>query len=138
MTTSSGRTKLFLQIQRADDRDVAIKMPLMKFVEDERGNAGVIFGSSIICRNKTPSVTKTDLRFRRRDIFKTDLITDFIAKSHTQFPGYTRGEHSRGEAARLKNDNLSVTSKPCFKSICGTCVDLPDRWVRKESIAGRI
>ena len=33
------RPVLFLQIQRAGQRDVAVKMPLVKFVEDENGNA---------------------------------------------------------------------------------------------------
>ncbi len=30
---------LFLQIQRARQRDVAVKMPLVKFVEDQNGDA---------------------------------------------------------------------------------------------------
>jgi hypothetical protein len=51
------RPVLLLQIKRAGQRDVAVKMPLVKLVENQR-ETPFNCGSSIICRSRTPSVTK--------------------------------------------------------------------------------
>ena len=47
----------FLQVERAGERDVAVEMPLVEFVEEDRGDAAQL-GIRSICRSRTPSVTK--------------------------------------------------------------------------------
>ena len=46
-----------LDLQRARQRDVAVEMALVKFVEDQRADAVSIRGSASIWRSSTPSVT---------------------------------------------------------------------------------
>ena len=67
-----------------------------------------------------------DFGFGRRDVFKPDLVADFIAEPDAEFLRHARGEQSRSEPARLQDDDLAARRKPCRRSICGTCVDLPE------------
>ena len=54
---------------------------------------------------------ETDLGFRRRDVFETDLVTDFAAEFHAEFLRDACGEQSRGEPSRLQNYDLPVTEQ---------------------------
>ena len=50
-------TRTLLNLQRARQRDVAVKMALVKFVEDEGVDTLATSGSANIWRSSTPSVT---------------------------------------------------------------------------------
>ena len=116
---------LLLQIQRAGQRDVAVKMPFVKFVENQRRNA-----AQFRVVNHLPQQNafghKPDFRPRRRDIFEADLITD-LAPSLTPSSCATRAASSRAASRRgWRTTTWPLPSNPCFSSICGTCVDLPE------------
>jgi hypothetical protein len=97
---------LFLQIERAGQRDVPVQMALVKFVENEDGHA---FQSGIIehLPQQNAFGYKPDFGPRRRDIFEADLVTDLFAELHVQFLRNAGREQSCGEPARLKHHHLA-------------------------------
>ena len=101
------RAMLFLQIECAGQRDVAVKMAFVKFVENEDGHA-----VQLRVLNHLPQQNafghKPDFGFGRRDIFEADLVTDLLAKFHVQFLGDARREQPGRQPARLKNHHLAV------------------------------
>ena len=102
---------LLLQIERARQRDVAVKMAFVKFVEDEDRNA-----AQLRIVNHLPEQNafryKTNFRLRRRDIFEADLVADFVAKLDAEFLRHARREQPRGQPARLENHDLPVAEQP--------------------------
>ena len=48
-----------------------------------------------------------DARGPARDILEADLIADFAAQFHAEFLRDARRQQSRGEPARLENDDLA-------------------------------
>ena len=101
---------LLLQVERARQRDVAVKMPFVKFVEDEDGNAAQLRIVNHLPEQNTFGY-KTDFSPRRCDIFETDLVADFVAELDAEFLRHARREQSRGQPARLENHNLPVTEQ---------------------------
>ena len=129
---------LLLQIQRAGQRDVAVKMPLVKFIEDEGGNA-----AQLRVVNHLPQQhafgDEADFRFRRRDVLEADLVADFVAKFDAEFLRHARGEQARGQPARLENRpparrraGRASTASAAPAWICRS------RWARTKSTAGRL
>src|SRR5712671_6511126 len=101
---------LLLQIQRPRQRDVAVKMPLVKLVEDQRRDA-----AQFRVVNHLPQQDafrdKTDFGFGRRDVLEADLIADFLPKLHAEFLRNSRREQASGEPARLQDDDLTLAQK---------------------------
>ena len=85
MTTSfrSGRG-VCLELQRAGEGDVAVKMALVKFVEEDRGDAAQVrIVNAIGGGGCLPS--RSECACIRRDIFEPDLIADFVAETAIAF-----------------------------------------------------
>ena len=58
-----------------------------------------------------PSVTKRIRVAFRRHVLEADLVTHFAAELNAEFLRDARGEQSRGEAARLENDDLAIARR---------------------------
>ena len=80
MTTSfrSGRAR-FLQLQRARERDVAVKMALVKFVEENRRHAAQLRILDQLAQQNSFG-DEANARPRRRDVFEANLVADFVAE----------------------------------------------------------
>ena len=89
-------------------------MPLVKFVEQNRRDAAQLRIFNHLPQQNTFGY-KTNFRFRRRDVFKTDLITNFFAKFYTKFVRDARGEQASRKSARLQDDDLAVPEQTVFQ-----------------------
>ena len=101
---------LLLQIERAGQCDVAVKMAFVKFVEDQDGNAAQLRIVNHLPQQDAFSL-KPDFRLRRCDIFEADLVADFVAKLDAEFLRNARREQPRGQPTRLENHDLPVAEQ---------------------------
>ena len=79
---------LLLQVERAGQRDVAVKMAFVKLVEDQDGNPAQFRIVNHLPEQHTFR-HKPDFRLRRCDIFEADLVADFVAKLDIEFLRHT-------------------------------------------------
>jgi hypothetical protein len=96
----------FLLIQRLGERDVAVKVPLVKFVEQNCRHAAQLRVVNHLPQQNAFSY-ETNFGLRRSHVLKPDLVTDFLAEFHAQLGCDARGEQTRGEPAWLQNDHLA-------------------------------
>ena len=75
---------LFLNVQCAGERDVAVEMALVKFIEDDGGNS---FERGVGDELAEQNAFGLEFDFRRRAdaILEAHLIADFAAKLHAEF-----------------------------------------------------
>ena len=101
---------LFLDVQRAGQRNVAVEMPLVEFVKDQGLN-------SCECRvldqltQQNSFGLELDARSAAGHVLKSDLVTHLTAKLHPQFVCHPRREQSRCEPPRLENHHLAVVEQ---------------------------
>jgi hypothetical protein len=100
-------TFIFLQVECAGEGDVAIKMALVELVKDERGDAGKFLVLNDLAEEDAFG-DESDPCFGAGDIFKTDLVSDFAAELGFAFEGDASCKESRGESARLKDNDLPI------------------------------
>ena len=105
---------LLLLVERLGERDVAVKMPLVKFVEENCRDAAQLRVVDHLPQQNAFG-HEADFCLRRRDILKADLVADFLAKFDAEFRRDTLGEQSRREPARLKHHDLSVAEQAMFQ-----------------------
>ena len=98
-----------LDLQRPGERDVAVEMPLVKFVEHDRADAAQHRVSNDICR-RIPSVTKR-IRVFAHARFEPDLVADDLAQRRADLLRHAFREHAGREPARLKDDNLAAITE---------------------------
>src|SRR5450432_12188 len=84
----------FLQLQSSRERDVAIKMPLVKFIEKNRGDSAQLRILEQLPEQNSLG-DETDARLFRCDFFKSNLVSDLIAE-----PAATLRRHPPGKQTR--------------------------------------
>src|ERR1041385_3302556 len=118
----------FLQMHGAGEGDVAVKMALVEFVAENRGDA-TEFGILEQLAEKNSLRHKTNARFVRGHFLEADLVTDFAAEAAVALESNAAGKEARGEAARLQDDDLAVAEQTAVEQ---------DLWhLRRFSRAGR-
>jgi len=96
-----------LQIQRPGQRDVAVEMALVEFVEDDDADAAQLgIGEHLPQQNSLGD--EANARPRGGDFIEADLVTHFVAEPAVALLGHARGEHARGEPARLQHHDLAI------------------------------
>src|SRR5262249_730388 len=105
---------VFLDVESTSQCDVAVKMPLMKFVEDQRLNPGEPRILNHLSKQDSLGF-KLDPSLGAGDVFESPLIANFAAQIHVQFMCHTRRQQSCRESARLKNDHASAIEKTVSK-----------------------
>ena len=98
---------LLLDIQRAGQGDVAVEMPLVKFVEEQGGDSAKRW----ILDHLTQEYAfgdEADARPGGADAIEANLVADFIAEPDAALVCDARREQAGGEPARLQDDNLAV------------------------------
>lgn len=107
-----------LDIKSASQRDIAIEMPLVEFVEDDGGDAFEGGVGDQLAKEDTFGF-KLELGCGAGDVFEADLEPDLLTESTPEFGGDARGEQTCGEAAGLEDDALAVVEKPVFEQDLG-------------------
>lgn len=98
----------FLEIERAGEREIAEQVPLVKFVEEDRGDAAQCrIGQHAAEEDALGDVE--DARGGAGDVIEADLVTDFLAQMRAALVGDAAGEHACSEASRLENDHEAIT-----------------------------
>jgi hypothetical protein len=140
----SGRV-VFLDLQRAGQRDVAVEMTLVEFVEQNAGHAGQRgVGQHLAQQDALGHIA--DAGAGPGHIFEADLVADVVAEGDTAFLGHPGGQQAGGDAAGLQDNHGAAPRTPWSSRICGTWVDLPEpvgawmttrlRWGRAAAMAG--
>ena len=78
------------ELQRARQSDVAVKMPLVKFIEKNRGNSAQLRILEQLAEQNAFGY-EANPRLRRGNFFETDLVADLVAKLTAALPGYAPG-----------------------------------------------
>ena len=95
----------FLQIQRAGQRDVAVKVALVELVEDQGRNAAQLRVLDHLAQQQALG-DEADARVGAGDVLEANLVADFAAELGFAFPGDAGRQESRGEPARLEDHHL--------------------------------
>jgi hypothetical protein len=129
---------LFLNVQRAGERDVAVKMPLVEFVENHGLNSGQ---RGILDQLAQQDAFRLELDARRiaGDVFETNLITDFAPEWNARLVRHARREQSRRETPRLESDHASAPQQSVaekhprnLRGLTGTGGRLKDKPFRRS------
>ena len=120
------RAMFFLLNERLCECDVAVKMPLMKLIEQNCG-----YAAQLRVVNHLPQQNalgdKTDLVFADVAFSKADLITDLLARVALQaLTQRVRRADARRAGAVATRPPAHRQANQCLNSIWGTCVDLPE------------
>ena len=118
-----------LDLPRAGQGEIAFEMALVKFVEDQDADAGQR-GAFLHLAQENALGDVEDAGVARGDIFEPVLEADFAAQLDSALLRHAPGEESRGEPARLQDDDASAVcqlpARPSSRRYCGICVDLPE------------
>ena len=91
---------LFLDVQRTRQRDVAVEMAFVKFIEDDGRDT-----RELVVLNELPQQDAFGLEFdfggHADAILESYLITNLMPELHVKFLRDTGREHTRGETTRL-------------------------------------
>ena len=101
---------LLLNLERAGQRNVAVKMAFVKLVEDDRRHARQRLVLDQLPKQNAFGL-ELDARSPAREILEPNLIAHFAPEFHAQFLRHARSQQSRREPARLENDNLAVAEQ---------------------------
>ena len=96
------RTRRLLKRERAGQADIAIKMPLVELVEDDRGNALQLRIGQHLAEKDSFRDEKNPRR-GRGNIVEPDLVSDLAAEFHPALAGHARGQHPRRQPSRLQD-----------------------------------
>ena len=100
----------FLQPQRARERDVAIEMPLVKFVEENRADVAQLRILDQLTQQDAFR-DEADARAFRDDVLEADLVSDFVAEPAIPLRRHARRKQPRREPTRLQNHDLAIAEQ---------------------------
>ena len=100
----------FLDLQRAGQRDVAVEMPFVKFVEDDRADAVQVRISQHLAQQHAFGDI-TDPRGGGDDIVEPHLVADLAAEFHVSTLRDPRRKHTRWQPARLQDHHLAIAQQ---------------------------
>ena len=99
-----------LQTQRLGQRDVAVDVPLVKFVKENGGDAGEVrLGEHLAQQNAFG--LELNARGGATDGFKANLVADFATKLHATLFSDALGEQAGGETARLEHNGFAIAQR---------------------------
>jgi hypothetical protein len=101
-----------LQPAQERERDVAVQMPLVKLVEEDRGHAPQVRIPQEAPREDALG-HEADPRPRARDVLEAHLVADHLADLLAQLVGHAARGETRRQAARLEDDDLALVGKSC-------------------------
>ena len=96
-----------LQIQRPCQADVAMQVPLVELVEDNRRDAPQ-FGIGEHLAEQNSLGDKQEPRVAGRNIIEADLVADLAAEFHSPLAGDPRREHPRGQPPGLEDHTTTI------------------------------
>ena len=101
---------LFLDVERASQRDVAVEMALVEFVEQDGLNAaqGRILDQ---LSKQDPFGFKLDARGVARVVLEAHLVTHFLAHLDAEFACDPMREKPRRKPPRLEDDHLAAAQQ---------------------------
>ena len=95
-----------LKRERAGERDIAVQVALVEFVEDDGSDAlesGVVDHAA----QQDAFSYEADACLAAADVFEADLIADLLAEADIHFLGDPAGEHAGGDSAGLEDDDFA-------------------------------
>ena len=107
-------TRRGLELEGARERDVAVEMALVKFIEENRGDAAQLRILDELAEQDSFG-DEADAGAVRGDVFEADLVADFVAEPAVALGGDARGEETGGEAARLEDHDLAVAEQAAIE-----------------------
>ena len=99
-----------LELERASERDVAVEMALVKFIEENRGDAAQLRILNELSQEDSFG-DEADAGAIGRDVFEADLVADFVTEPAVALGGDARGEEASREPARLQDHDLAVAEQ---------------------------
>ncbi len=99
-----------LELEGAGERDVAVEMALVKFIEENRGDAAQLRILNELAQEDSFG-DEANAGAIGGDVFEADLVADFVAEPAVALGGDARGEETGGEAARLQDHDLAVAKQ---------------------------
>ena len=129
MTTScrSGRDG-FLDAEGAGEGDVAVEMAFVELVEEDRRHPTQQWVAEHLAQQDALGDV-LDAGARAGDVVEADAVADLLTPTRCHaLARDAGGEHPGGQPAGLEDDDAfpRSPSRPASRSICGTCVDLPE------------
>ena len=125
MSFRSGRIGP-LELQRPRQADVAVQVPLVKLVEDDRAHPAQP-GVERHLPQQNALGDEADARRRRHARFEPDLVADRLPQRRADLLGHALRQQAGREPPRLQDDHLPFAQQVRgARSICGSCVDLPE------------
>ena len=100
------RTRGLLQVERPRQGDVAVKMTLVEFIEDD-GRDPAQFRITDHAAEKDSLRDVKDARLGRAFALHPHLIADRLTERFPTLLSHPRSEHARGHAAWLEDNDLS-------------------------------
>ena len=107
-----------LELEGASEGDVAVKMALVKFVEEDRGDAAQLRILDQLAEQNAFG-DEADAGALGGEVFETDLVTDFVAEADVALGGDARGKETGGETARLEDDDLAGAEEAVIEEDLG-------------------
>ena len=104
------RAQRALDLERARERNVAVEMPLVKLVEDQRGDAGKRRLKGHLPQEDALGHV-TDPRFGADTRVEPDLVADDSAQGRVHLLRHPLGEEPRRQAPRLEHDHLAAPAE---------------------------
>jgi hypothetical protein len=92
-------------LERASQRDVAIEVALVKFIEENHGNAAQLRILNELSQENSFG-HEADASAIRRDVFETNLVAYFFTEPTVTLGSDSRSEKAGREPAWLQNYNL--------------------------------
>ena len=112
------RPDCILEIQRPCERDVAVEVPLVEFIEDQSRNAPQVrVGQHLTKKNALGD--EENFRFLRGNIVEADLVAHLAAQSHRALGGHAGSQHASSQAAGLEDDAAPATKNPAIEQNLG-------------------
>ena len=113
---------MFLDVESTCECDVAVEMPLVEFVEDERLNSGEV---RILYHlpQQDPFGFEFDSCCRTGRVLESDLITNLVPQFHALLTRDAGCEQSRRKPSWLQNHDLSAPEQSMLEqhlwNLCG-------------------
>ncbi len=117
----------FLDLQRAGEGDVAVEVAFVEFVEEDGGDAGQRGVAEHLAQEDALGDV-LDAGAGAGDVVEADAVADLLRRATCRVRA-RRGRRASGRAGGGVGGRRRAArspSNPASRSICGTCVDLPE------------
>ena len=99
-----------MELKRPGEGDVAVKVPLVKFIEENRGDGTQLWILNELAQQNSFG-DEADPGAVGSDVFEANLVADFVTEPAVALGRDTGGEQAGREPARLEDHDLTVAKQ---------------------------